>query len=266
MSLETPRKTRKTKLVASVVRAARLLKSFSRERPEMGITELAHVLQLPPSSVYRLVSSLESEGLIEQDLTTGKYRLSLEVFLLGVQVLDRMGFGEHALPLLRKLSELSGETVNMGALREGVVVYLYKVESPKVLKASFALGGQAPAHCTAIGKMLMAYLSDREVEELVRQRPMEKWGPNAITSLPELKEELRKTYERGYSIDDEEFAPNTRCIGAPVRDYLGEVVAAITISGPAQRLPMERLEELKEPILETARQISERMGYREEPR
>ncbi|MGQ9585621.1 MAG: IclR family transcriptional regulator [Anaerolineae bacterium] len=262
MILEAPRKARKTKLIASVVRAARLLRAFSRERPEMGITELAHVLRLPPSSVYRLVSSLESEGLVEQDPTTGRYRLSLEVFLLGVQVVDQLGLGQNALPFLRQLAELSGETVNMGTLRNGMVVYLHKVESPKVLKASFALGDQAPAHCSAIGKMLLAHLSDREVEELVRQHPLEQWGPNTITSLPALKEELRKTRERGYSIDDEEFAPNTRCIGAPIRDHLGQVVAAIVISGPTQRLSLERLEELREPLLETARQISERMGYR----
>ncbi|MBC7224453.1 MAG: IclR family transcriptional regulator [Anaerolineae bacterium] len=263
MGPNVPRKPRKTKLVASVVRAARLLKTFSRERPELGITELANLLNLPPSSVYRLVSSLESEGLMEQDPTTGKYRLSLELFLLGAQVLNQVGLGESSLPFLRRLAEESGETVNMGILRNGRVVYLHKVDSPKVIRASFAIGDQAPAHCTAIGKVLLAYLSDREVEELVRQHPLEKWGPNTITSLEALKEELQRTRERGYSLDDEEFAPNIRCIGAPVRDHLGQVVAGIAISGPAHRLSLERLEELREPILETACQISQRMGYRD---
>ncbi|MGC8839148.1 MAG: IclR family transcriptional regulator [Anaerolineae bacterium] len=263
MGSDPTRKPRKTKLVASVVRAARLLKTFSRERPELGITEMAHLLRLPPSSVYRLVSSLESEGLMEQDPTTGKYRLSLDLFLLGAQILDQAGLGETALPFLRHLSEVSGETVNMGVLRDGLVVYLHKVESTKVIRASFAVGDHAPAHCTAIGKVLLAHLSDRELEELVRRRPLEKWGPNTITSLEALKEELRRTRERGYSLDNEEFAANIRCIGAPVRDYLGQVVAGIAISGPAHRLSLERLEELREPILETARQISERLGYRE---
>jgi len=260
---EATRKPRKTKLVASVVRAARLLKTFSRHRPELGITELAHLLKLPPSSVYRLVSSLESEGLIEQDPTTGKYRLSLDLFLLGAQVLDQIGLGEASLPFLRRLAEESGETVNMGILRDGVVVYLHKVESTKVIRASFAVGDHAPAHCTAIGKVLLAYLSDRELENLVRRHPLEKWGPNTITSLEALKEELRRIRERGYSIDNEELAANIRCIGAPIRDYLGQVVAGIAISGPAQRLSLERLEELRDSILETARLISERIGYRE---
>lgn len=263
MALDTTRRPRKTKLVASVVRAARLLKTFSRQRPELGITELAHLLRLPPSSVYRLVSSLESEGLMEQDPTTGKYRLSLDLFLLGAQVLDQAGLGEASLPFLRRLAEVSGETVNMGILREGMVVYLHKVESPNVIRTSFAIGDRAPAHCTAIGKVLLAHLSDRELEGLVRQCPLEKWGPNTITSLEALKEELRRTRERGYSLDNEEFAANIRCIGAPVRDYLGQVVAGIAISGPAHRLSLERLEELREPILETARWISERLGYRE---
>ncbi len=263
MGPETTRKPRKTKLVASVVRAARLLKAFSRQRPELGITELSHLLKLPPSSVYRLVSSLESEGLMEQDPTTGKYRLSLDLFLLGAQVLDQVGLGEASLPFLRRLAEQSGETVNMGILRNGVVVYLHKVESPNVIRASFSIGDQAPAHCTAIGKVLLAHLPERELEALVRRRPLEKWGPNTITSLEALKEELRRTRERGYSVDNEEFSANIRCIGAPVRDYLGQVVAGIAISGPAHRLTLERLEELREPILGTARQISERLGYRE---
>ena len=132
-----------------------------------------------------------------------------------------------------------------------------------MLKASFAVGDQAPAHCTAIGKMILAHLPDKELEELVRRNPLEPWGPNTITSLARLTEELRKTRARGYSIDDEELAPDTRCIGAPIRDHMAQVVAAVAISGPAQRLTFERLEELRAPILETARLISERIGYRE---
>lgn len=253
-------RTRKTKLVQSVIRASKILKAFSAEKYELSITELSEIVDLPVSSVYRIVASLESERLIEQDLESKRYHLGLEVFMLGRGVLNHMGLGWDALPNIKRLADLTGETVNMGALRRGNVVYLQRIETEHLVRANLPLVG-VPAHCTAIGKILLAYLTDEELEELVSKEGLEPYGPNTITSLDELKKELQKTRERGFSIDDEEFGANVRCIGAPIRDRNGSVIAGIAISAPASRLSYERLEALEKPILETAERISQGVGY-----
>lgn len=253
-------RTRKTKLVQSVVRASKILKAFSAGKSELSITELSKIVDLPVSSVYRIVSSLESEQLIEQDLQSKRYHLSLEVFMLGRRVLNHMGLGWDALPHIKKLADLTGETVNMGALRRGNVVYLQRIETEHLVRANLPLVG-VPAHCTAIGKILLAYLPDQDLEALVSEKGLEPYGPNTITTFNELKKELQITRERGFSIDNEEFSANVRCIGAPIRDRNGTVIAGIAISAPASRLSFERLESLEKPILETAERISQGVGY-----
>jgi DNA-binding IclR family transcriptional regulator len=254
-------KVRKTKVVQSVVRAAKILKAFTGGQAELGITKLSEIVGLPVSSVYRIVSSLESEGLIEQDIQNNKYRLSLEIFILGSVVLNHMRLGRDAFPHMKWLAELSGETVNVGALRQGVVVYLQKIESEELLRASLTVGSQVPAHCTAIGKVLLAHLREGELDELVAQTGLKRYGPNTITSLEELKKHLQVVRQRGFSIDDEEFGVDMRCIGAPIRDHTGMVVAGIAIAGPASRLTYETLESLKGPVMEAAEGISRRLGY-----
>jgi IclR family KDG regulon transcriptional repressor len=258
--LQPGNRSRKTKVVQSVVRASKILKAFSSGKSELSITELSEIVDLPVSSVYRIVSSLESEQLIEQDLQSKRYHLSLEVFMLGRGVLNHMGLGWDALPHIKKLADFTGETVNMGALRHGNVVYLQRIETEHLVRANLPLVG-VPAHCTAIGKILLAHLPEQDLLELISETGLERYGPNSITTVSKLKEELQITRERGFSIDDEEFSTNVRCIGAPIRDSNGTVIAGIAISAPANRLSYERLESLEKPILEAAARISHGLGY-----
>ncbi len=256
-----PNHQKKARPLRAVQRVLAILGSYSLERSELGISEIAAIVGLTPSSVYRVVASLEWGGFLEQNPVTGKYRLGLEVFSLGAVVLEQMGLGRQSFPFLENLSRVSRETVNLGVMRQGQVMYVQKIESPEILRAGLTVGSRVPAHCTAIGKVLLAYMSDDEVEEIVRQRGLGKYGPNCITSLDQLKAHLVKVREQGYSIDDEELGADMRCIGAPVRNHMGVVVAGIAIAGPAQRLSYSRLEELRPAVLEAAQGISRRLGY-----
>lgn len=252
---------KKARPLRAVQRVVAILGSFSIEKPELGISEIAAVVGLTPSSVYRVVASLERGGFLEQNPVTGKYCLGLEIFSLGAIVLEQMGLGRTSYPFLEELSRVSRETVNLGVLRHGQVMYVQKIESPELLRAGLTVGSRVPVHCTSIGKVLLAYLPERELDEIVRQRGLDQHGPNCITSMAQLKPHLVKVREQGYSIDDEELEADMRCIGAPIWDHMGVVVAGIAIAGPARRMTYERLEELRLAVLQAAEGISRRLGY-----
>lgn len=252
---------KKARSLRGVQRVLAILGSFSIERPELGISEIGSIVGLTPSSVYRVVASLERGGFLEQNPVTGKYMLGLEIFSLGSIVLEQMGLGRTAYPFLEELSLISRETINLGVLRQGQVMYVQKIESPELLRAGLTVGSRVPVHCTAIGKSLIAHLPESQLEEIVELRGLARHGPNCITSLDELKVHLAKVRERGYSIDDEELEADMRCIGAPIRNHMGVVVAAVAIAGPARRMTYARLDELRPAVVRAAEGISRRIGY-----
>ncbi len=252
---------KKARPLRAVQRVLAILGSFSIEKPELGISEIGVIVGLTPSSVYRVVASLERGGFLEQNPVTGKYRLGLEIFSLGAIVLEQMGLGRTSYPYMEELSRISRETVNLGVLRQGQVMYVQKIESPELLRAGLTVGSRVPVHCTAIGKVLLAFMPETQLEEVVQQRGLAKHGPNCITSLDLLKAHLAGIRERGYSIDDEELEADMRCIGAPIRNHMGVVIAGIAIAGPARRMTYARLEELRPAILKAAEGISRRIGY-----
>lgn len=256
-----PHTQKKARPLRAVQRVLAILGSFSLEKPELGISEIASVVGLTPSSVYRVVASLEHGGFLEQNPANGKYRLGLEVFSLGAIVLEQMGLGRQSYPFMEELSRISRETVNLGVLRQGQVMWVQKIDSPELLRTGLTVGTRVPVHCTAIGKVLLAHLPEERLEEIVRQRGLGKFGPNCITTLGELKAQLLKVREQGYSIDDEELEADTRGMGAPIRNHMGVVVAGLSVTGPARRLTYARLEELRPALLKAAEGISRRTGY-----
>jgi DNA-binding IclR family transcriptional regulator len=247
--------------VRSAKRAAAILKAFTFEDGLLGVNELGRRLGLLPSTVYRLASTLEAEGLLEQDKESGKYRLGLEMLRLGRVALTQRGIEEGAISWMRELAEKTDEAVVLSTLVDGQVLYLERVESRHVLRTDVRVGRTMPAHCTASGKMLLALLPCEEVERIVSRRGLSSLTPNTISSEPGLKEELRRIREQGYSIDDEEQAPGVRCIGTAIFDHRGRPAAGIAVSGPAGRLSMERLLDIKSDLLSTAESISRRLGW-----
>ena len=249
----------KTRL-SSVANAIRLIKTFSDAEYEIGISELSKRLHLPKSSVHRLASTLADSGMLEQNEETGKYRLGLVMFELGSLVRRKMDFSSTAKPELMTLREKTGETVHMTVMGATSVIYINTLESTKSIRMTLDVGMRKPAYCTAEGKVLLAFKSSEVVDAIISFGLPER-TPKTITDPVVFQKELASVRNRGYAIDDEECEVGMRCIAAPVRDHSGNVIAAISVAGPSQRLTKKILESYAAEVVESAEVISKRLGY-----
>lgn len=228
---------------------------------EMGVTELARKLGMGKSSVYRLLAALAGKGYVEKNPQTERYRLSYKLFVIGSAAADRYGLRDLAGPVMERLSADTGETVNLGVLERDRVVNIHKVDGPTFLRMHLNVSGGVPAHATALGKVLLAGLRPEDLDRLLKTSRLTRLTPKTLTSRRALQEALRQVADRGLAIDDEECSLGLRCVAAPVRDRRGAVVAAVSISGPTQRLPSEMLRRLAAAVMAAGQEISRRLGY-----
>ena len=249
-------------MISSVKKALELLKIFSTDQPELSLTEISKRMDLHKSSVFRILNTLKSSGFIEKDPLTKKYRLGLELLNLANKVLSRYDLRNQAGPYLEKLARKTGEIIHLSILDGNEMVYLEKKGQGQVLTVATQIGGRNPAHASAMGKMLLSDLSRRELKELFREGPLKKLTTNTITEIPKLLEELERVRRQGFALDDEETFPGIRCAAAPIQDRNGKTVAAISVTVPKQRMGKQRIKEICQWVIETARLISERsMGW-----
>ena len=246
----------------SIIRANRILKVLATEPGEFSLLEIGRTVKLHSSTAYRLLATLENEGLVERSDDGSRYRLGLQIFRLGSAVLNNMRLEREAYPFMQKLAALSGETVNLGVLSGHNVLYLQKIESKEPLRADLVVGGSVPSYCSATGKVLLAFLPEEQLDALFKDTMLVRMGPNCITSLEQLRRELALIRQRGYSIDDQEFSSQIRATGAPIWSHRQRVIAAIAVAGPATRLTPARLNELVLATTHAANEISARMGYK----
>lgn len=250
----------------SVDNALRLLESFTPDAPELSAAELSKKLGLSKTTVHRLLSTLRSRGFVERHELTKKYRIGLKVFEIGSLVLRVTGFGILVQPEMVELANLCNETVNIGVLSGGKVMYLNKIESRgEIIGLDLEVGRRVPAHCTALGKVLLAYLSPKEVDYVIAKEGLSRFTPKTITDPEKLKEHLEQVRLEGFAIDDEEFRLGIRCIAAPIRNGSGDVVAAISIAGPSDRFTLEKAYEYKDAVISTAQKISNRLSIIRSP-
>jgi DNA-binding IclR family transcriptional regulator len=246
--------------IQSIERAVAILNTFSAEEPELGVTELAERLELHKSTVHRFLVNLEGAGLVERNPRTGRYRLGLRIFELGGLVLQRMNLWDEALPFLEGLVRDTGETGHLAVLDGGEAIYIEKVEARRALRIPSAMGRGYPAHATNLGKVLLADLPLAQLRELVEERGLPAMTRHTITDREALEAELARVRDQGYAVDNEEYDEGLRCIGAPIHDHTGRVVAAIGIGGPVTRVTPERITELAELVMGAAKGLSRRMG------
>ena len=246
--------------IQAIERAVSILNAFSPEDPELGVTELAERLGLHKSTVHRFMVNLDAAGLVERNPRTGRYRLGLRIFELGGLVMQQMNLWDEALPFLEGLVHDSGETGHLAVLDGGEAIYIERVEARRALRVPSAIGRGYPAHATNLGKVLLADLPRERVEEIVAERGLAAYTPHTITDLEGLEAELERIRVLGYAIDNEEYDEGLRCIGAPVRDHSGHVVAALGIGGPVTRITPDRVDELAELVMTAARGLSRRLG------
>lgn len=247
--------------LSSVANAIRVVKAFSDDEFELGISRLAARLGLAKSTVHRLASTLIDAGVLEQNPETGKYRLGLLVFELGSLVRRKIDVYHEARPWLFTLRDQTGETVHLAVLGRQGPVYINNIESHKAIRMSTGLGQRKPLHCTAEGKALLAFQPSEMIERTI-SAGLDRLTPKTITDAAALQDELAVIRARGYATDDEECEPGMRCIAAPVRDDSGHVTAAVGIAGPVQRLTKKMLLSHAPTLLNAVASISQRLGDR----
>ena len=246
--------------LSSVANSIRLLTSFSGEEDELGITTLATRLRLAKSTVHRLASTLTSAGFLEQNAETGKYRLGVALFELGALVRRRMDVANEARPKLRELLEKTGETVQLGIVDQFSVLYVYEMESRHAIRMAAAVGGRAPLHCTAVGKVLLAFQPADYVKRVL-ERGLTANTSRTLTRREAVHEMLEEVRQRDYAIDDEESETGLRAIAAPVRNHTGAVIAALGVAAPVQRMSKKTMHTCVPSVIDTANAVSARLGY-----
>jgi len=247
--------------VQSLDRAFDILELLSREQHGLNLTEIGNRLDLHKSTVYRLLQALKERGYIEKS-AQGSYRLGMEFIELSSLYLNNLELKTEAQPILRELSSLSANTAFLATLQENEVVYIDKMETHNSLRKYSIIGQRAPLYCTALGKSMLTGMAEEQIRKLYGGVELEAFTDRTITSVDGLVADIEKIRRRGWSVDDEEYEEGLRCIGAPIRDYRNEVIAAVSTSGYASVITRERVEEIAAYVLKAARDISQRMGYR----
>jgi DNA-binding IclR family transcriptional regulator len=227
----------------------------------MNITEISKKLGFYPSTTHRILDTLKYWDYVEQDSHTEKYRLGLKVLELGMVKLHQMDLVREATPCLKELVNQCNETVHLGVLEEGEVLYLAKEESSQTIRMISYVGKRAPLHCTSLGKVLLAYLSAEERKKILGEKVLTRLTENTITDKRELEKELSKVREQGFALDREENEKDVCCVAAPIKNYQGEVIAAISISSPIFRLDKNKQNDLEKALIEASEKISKRLGY-----
>ncbi len=251
---------RSRRTLSSVTNAARLLKQFSSNQRDLGVTELATRLGLGKSTVHRLLATLESERLVEQDPVSGRYRLGLAVFELGTAASSPTDLHQAVLLPMSMLRVRTGETVQMAVLDGREVVYIERLESPNTLRLFLAVGARNDAHSTGTGKCLLAYLDDQALDRILDGWQLPAKTEATITDVRELRRELRSVRRQGYAINAHESEPGVVSVGAPIRGRTGAAVAAISVAGPAPRMDPRR-DELIHLVVEAAAVASKRLTF-----
>jgi DNA-binding IclR family transcriptional regulator len=226
-------------------------------------SEISARLKLHKSTVHRLLSVLEQNGYVDRDRANGSYALGLKLIELGTRASARIDLCELAGPILDRLMEKTGETAHIGVMSHGAVISVADSEGYKTLRTPSTVGRRTPAHCSSQGKVLLAEMDSEQLRAFVRRNGLKAFTPVTIRRIGALERELLEVRRRGYAIDDQEFEEGLKCIGAPIRDRTGAVVAAISIAGPAVRLKLERMPRLIEAVLEGAARLSTALGYRQ---
>ena len=247
--------------VKPVYNAIRILEVLGEEQ-SMGVSQISKSLQLPKSSVHDILSTLHSDGLVEKDCERNHYSLGLRLFELGNMARANLELRRISIPFLRSLNEALDETVHLTILDGWEVLYIECFESAKQLRTYSVIGVRAPLHCTAVGKAILAFFTEKQVGQMIKAMGLAKFTENTITDRQRLDRELSGIRQRGYAVDNAEHEEGVRCIGAPIHNHEARIMASISVSGPSQRMTPERDEEVGKLVRSKTTEISRSLGYR----
>jgi len=251
--------------VQSLSRALWLMNALAECPQGLSLSEVAHRVQLPTSTVHRLLTTLQNERYVRFESDRSVWLIGVQAFQVGSTFVRSRDIVAMARPYMRRLMEESGETVNLAIADRTEVVYLAQVECHKMMRAIAGPGGRANMHCSGVGKALLAYTSSTELGEILQSKSLPRETPKTISKPDALKADLVKIRKRGFAIDDEENAVGLRCVAAVIFDEHAEPLAGLSVSGPMARMTDARIPVLGNAVFQIAAEITAELGGRLPP-
>jgi DNA-binding IclR family transcriptional regulator len=249
--------------VPMVLKTLRIVETLEDRGDELTLTSIARRSRVAKASAFRILETLHSAGYVEKDPASGHYRMGIKILELGQAVQKNDELRSLGMPCLLALRRQFNESTNLAVLENGEVVYLATVESSSMLRIARGERSRSPIHCTALGKVLAAFTPWETVRAILRAKGMAKRTLHTIVSWNEFKREVEKTRRKGLAYDEEEFEIGGWCVAAPVFDYTGAMVCALSIAAPLTRA-RGREREMGLAIKAAAAQFSAKLGYQAE--
>jgi IclR family transcriptional regulator, KDG regulon repressor len=238
-----------------------ILFHMGQHGPEMRIAEIASGLEMNKTTVYRLLSALEKFDLVQRDPENERYRLGLKLYELGTKAVRARTLQSEARRYLREMARISNEAVSLAVPSAGGIVCVERFDSPRtMITVRTPVGALFPAHCSAAGKAILAYLSEQDVDAIVSKKGLTRYTVHTHTQMDELKSDLRRIRQRGYALDEQELERGLNAVAAPVFLQNARVVGAVGIAGPTQRFEGKDLAEKIELVKSAARKITANLG------
>ena len=225
----------------------------------LTVTRVARLMNVNRASSHRFLSTLKELGYVDKD-DSSRYYLTTKVIELGMRVLDRFEIRKIAHPFLQELAAKFNETINLGYFNGDEVLTIDKIDSTEILRMDAGIGGREPAYCTSLGKALLAFLPENQLEAYLQRTELTPFTPNTVVSVDKLKDELMHIKENGYAIDDEELSVGLRCVGAPLFSHKGQALYAISISGPSIRMGSKKMGEMQRELSKICQNLSGKLG------
>ncbi len=248
--------------IQSVARAISILNAIAEDEQGLTLAEISEKVGLPPSTTHRHLTTMQEERFVRFEVETGVWLIGVQAFLTGSAFIGSRDVASIARPFMRRLMEASGETVNLAIADEarGYVIYLAQVECKHMMRAISRPGEQIPMYCSAVGKALLAEMSKAGVATILQKTGLKRITDRTITSPASMRAELKKIRGDGYAVDDEEHAGGLRCIASALCNEYGEPMAAISMLGPAARIPNGKIAEFGTLVKEAAAAITAAIG------
>ena len=248
--------------IEALSRGLEILTLFSALCPTLSLMQIVEKLKINKSTAYRVLSTLESSQYLELDPSTRLYRPGLKVLQLGFTAINGIELRQLARPHLERLSRMVGETVSLAVLNDFQTIYIDRIRNQMIVGVILEVGSSIPAHCTSLGKVLLADLPDEEINILLGKNLLTGFTIKTVVTADELRSELILARKMGYALDDEELADGLRAVSAPIRDNNRRAIAAVNVTGTTNRISFERLySEIIPALLDVTSQISTALGY-----
>ena len=244
----------------SLAKALEVLDLFDDERPRLSLSEIAKFLGVRPGSIYPTLYTLMKYGYITRDPETKQFHLGLKLLTHANKILSSLDLREKTKPFLRRLAKDLSANAHLAVLYGDEVLYLDREEAAPSIVLPSVVGRRVPAYCTALGKVLLAY-QPKIAELVLAKKDYPALTQHTITNAEDLKKELERVRKQGYAIDNEEFYEGNICVAAPIRNYRGTIVAAISISLSKGRVSQESIAKFVQKMTATAKDISRGIGY-----